>query len=265
MNCDEARRCWNLYHDSEGDAELHLHINEHLESCPACAEWFFKQSLFEDHFTQHVAPQPADPQLWRSVLAAAGVTTAAPRPTVASRITLIACLAAMLLMAVTVGFVWRAQQSQAEPSLSAHAAGLHTRLVSGEVAVPFRSQSDLEVEDFLKEQVNFPVRCPPRRDAGFAVAGAGTCKLAGEPVAYLVGTVEDAAISVFVLSRESLGTFPHQASALRGEPIHRCREGQYDMAMSAIDKNVVLVIGRASPEALEKVLSAYGSYHDTRG
>ncbi len=265
MNCDEVRRHWNLYHDSEGDAALHLRLNEHLSSCPACAEWFFKQSLFEDLLTEHLAPQPPDPQLWQSVLAASGVTAPSPRSTGVHSITLIACLAAVLLMAVTVGIVWIAQPDHGQPSLSAQAAGLHTRLVAGEVAVPFHSQSDQDVENFLRQQVSFPVRCPPRRDAGFAVAGAGTCKLAGEPVAYLVGTIDNGPISVFVLSRESLSAFPHQAAALQSAAVHRCREGSYDMAMSAIDKNVVLVIGRAKREALEKVLSAYGSYHDLRG
>ncbi len=265
MNCDETRRHWNLYHDSEGDPALHLAINEHLAACSDCAEWYFKQSLFEDQLVQHLAPPAVDAPLWQSVLAAAGVTKVAPRTTVGSRITLLASLAAALLMAVSLGIIWRTLQSQDQPSLSAHAAGLHTRLVGGDVKVPFHSDSDLAVEDFLRRQVSFPVRCPPRRDAGFAVAGAGTCKLAGERVAYLVGKVDDAPVSVFVLSRDSLAAFPHQAAALQTEAVHRCREGSYDMAVSAIDQNVVLVIGRTKQEALEKVLIAYGSYHEPRG
>ena len=33
MTCTEARQQWNLYHDSEGDAELHFQVNEHLAMC----------------------------------------------------------------------------------------------------------------------------------------------------------------------------------------------------------------------------------------
>ncbi len=265
MNCDETRRHWNLYHDSEGDAALHLAINEHLASCPACAEWFYKQSQFEDLLTQHLAPQPADPQLWQSVLAGAGVLAPTTRATFVRPVLLIACLAVAFLMAVSVALLQVTHPSGGPPSLSAQAATWHNRLAGGELAASFQSASDLEVEDYLRRQVSFPVRCPPRRDAGFAVAGAGTCEFGGKQAAYLVGNVEQTPVSIFVLARDSLSAFPHQAAALRKESVHRCREGQYDMAMSAIDKNVVLVVGRAKPEALEKVLVAYGSYHDIRG
>ena len=47
MNCNEARQHWNLYHDSEGDAELHFRISEHLAGCADCAQWFSQQSRLE--------------------------------------------------------------------------------------------------------------------------------------------------------------------------------------------------------------------------
>jgi predicted anti-sigma-YlaC factor YlaD len=43
MNCREARQHWNLYHDSEGDAELHFQIADHLSLCEDCATWFSRQ------------------------------------------------------------------------------------------------------------------------------------------------------------------------------------------------------------------------------
>jgi anti-sigma factor RsiW len=265
MNCEEVRRHWNLYHDSEGDAALHLAINEHLASCPACAEWFYKQSQFEDSLSRHVAPVHADAQLWESVLSKAGVVSPSLRTSYVRPMLFIASLAAVLIIAVTIGIRQLDESSDETTNLSGIAANWHARLADGDVAAALHSNSDLEVEDYLRRQVAFPVRCPPRKDAGFVVEGAGTCSLADERVAYLVGRVEQTPVSIFILSRESLAAFPHQAAALRKEPVHRCREGQYDMAMSAIDKNIVLVIGRASPEALEKVLRAYGSYHETRG
>jgi anti-sigma factor RsiW len=266
MNCDEVRRHWNLYHDSEGDATIHLHINEHLASCPSCAEWFFKQSLFEDLLTQRLAPTHADPQLWQAVLAGAGVVTPASRANYVRPMLLIAALAAVVLIAVTASIV-QLGGPRGEPSnLSGIAANFHARLAGGDIDVPLRSESDLEVEDFLRQQVAFPVRCPPRKDAGFAVEGAGTCRLGGQAAAYLVGNVEQQPVSIFVLSRDSLAAFPHQQAALRSESVHRCREGNCEMALSVIDRNLVVVIGQAPSEELVRVLAAYGTYpHDSSG
>lgn len=266
MNCEEVRRHWNLYHDSEGDAALHLAINEHLASCPACAEWFYKQSLFEDSLTRYVALDHADSQLWESLLCKAGIVTPSLRTSYVRSMLLIASLAAMLIIAVTIGILQLQLSSDEATNLSGIAANWHARLADGDVAVSFHSSSDLEVEDYLRRQVAFPVRCPPRKDAGFVVEGAGTCQLGGQPAAYLVGSVEQTTVSIFVLSRDSLAAFPHQESALRHETVYRCREAKYEMALSVVDRNLVVVIGQTGGDELLRVLRAYGTYpHDTSG
>ncbi len=263
MNCDETRRHWNLYHDSEGDAALHLAINEHLASCPDCAQWFSGQTLLEDALKRRMAETPPDPQLWPSVLADAGVATPRARSKNFGPVLLLAAVAAILLIAVTVGLGMLSNSGSVEPSLSALAAAQHVELSGG---APFHSPSDLEVEQYLRTQVTFPVRCPPRKDAGFAVAGAGTCRIAGEPAAYLVGTVDHARATIFILSQTSLPAFGHEQAALRSESIHRCREGNLEMALAVIDRNLVLVIGQTRGEHLVRVLNAYGSYpHDSSG
>jgi hypothetical protein len=40
-------------------------------------------------------------------------------------------------------------------------------------------------------------------------------------------------------------------------------EGAYRIASAVIAENVVFVIGTASPEVLERLLQAYGSYHES--
>jgi len=44
------------------------------------------------------------------------------------------------------------------------------------------------------------------------------------------------------------------------ETIHHCREGEFDMVLARIDRNVVVVIGKAAPQQLEQVVRAYGTY-----
>lgn len=252
MNCDEIRRHWHLYYDSEGDAELHWKINEHLGRCAACAEWFAKQSRFEDLLADKLREPADDGQVWASVLAGAGLTRAMPARRWLLFTTLAVCAATLLL---AVFGPWRHEQS-----LPALTANWHERWSSGRFTVPFESSSDMEVEDYLRSEVTFPVRCPPRRNSGFTVHGAGTCQLGSQPAAFVVGHVDQTPVSIFILSRDSLPEFPHQQQALRTEAIHRCREGQHEMALSVIDRNLVLVIGDVSQERLLRVLRAYGTY-----
>jgi anti-sigma factor RsiW len=267
MKCEEVRRHWNLYYDSEGDAELHLRINEHLDNCASCAEWFHKQSRLEDLLSEKVGAVGGDEVVWPNVLKGALIE---PAPSAAGGrrmfllATLAVCAAAIVLAVFAILPFLTGSQNKSD-SLSALTATWHERLVAGQVDVAYRSESDLAVEDFLRKRVSFPVRCPPRKDAGFAVSGAGTCQLADQPAAYLVGNVDQAPVTIFILSRDSLPAFPHQQAALAREIVHRCREGHYDMTMSTIDKNVVLVVGQARQEALERILRAYGSYHESRG
>jgi len=259
MNCDEIRRHWNLYHDSEGDAELHWTISQHLDDCPSCAEWFAKQSRFEDLLAEKLGDVSGDEQVWQRVLAGAQLARPATNRRWFVYSSLVACAASLLLL---VSGFWLMQLSGANgtASLSHLAAEWHEQLTSGQVRAPFESESDLKVEDYLLREVDFPVRCPPRKDSGFAVQGAGTCRLGDQPTAYVVGRVDDRPVSLFILSRESLAKFPQQRDELSREAIHQCREGKQEMALSIIDKNVVLVIGPVPQDQLARVLKAYGTY-----
>lgn len=261
MNCHDAREHWSLYHDSEGDPELFLRINAHLGECPACAEWFHKESRLEELLVERLSAAEATPELWAHVLAQAGVQ--APRVSSLRRWFFLAstlALAACVLVAVTVSLGTRDGAS-----LSRLSADVHKSVASGNTGLEFESGSDLEVERYLRERVTFPVRCPPRNDSGFVVAGAGTTRLADESAAYVFGHVDGRPVSVVILARQSLARFPHQETAVRQEGTHRCREGQHEMVMSEIDRNVVVVVGDADTERLERVLRAYGTYHEPHG
>ena len=259
MNCNEARQHWNLYHDSEGDAELHFQISEHLAGCADCAEWFSQQSRLESLLAEQLNSQPPTPELWNEVLTRTGLVQPSPARRWLWFAGVAACAAALV---VAVFLNWNRSPPPPSPDLAKLTAARHERLVAGGEIPQFESRSDLEVEGYLRKRVSFPVRCPPRKDAGFAVHGAGVCQLAEQPAAYLSGRVDDAPVSIFVLPRDSLAAFPHQQEALRKEKTHRCREGQYAMVLGVIDRNAVLVIGQTDPERLEKVLSAYGTYPD---
>lgn len=266
MNCHQTQRHWHLYYDSEGDADLHLQVNEHLAMCLSCAKWFYEEGRLEDLATDKLrgsetgSSKPTE-ELWDRVfhhcewrdpaLRRPASRRRWPRRRVLAMIGLAGCA----LAALGVWFV-----GGDEPNLARLSAAQHQGLLSGRTKVPFASESDQQIEAYLRRMVNFPVRCPPRKDCGFAVHGAGVCRLADDQAAYVVGQVDGKQVSVFVLPRECLSHFPAQMSALSRAPTQHCRQGDFDLVFAQVDRNVILVVGRAPADRLLQVLRAYGSY-----
>lgn len=258
MNCNEARQHWNLYHDSEGDAELHFRVGEHLAMCPECAQWFHQQSRLEGLLVEKLRTPSHTPELWEHVLSQNGLK----QPVAARRWTWFAAVAACLLIAVGLGVYAKRRLEPRAPELAKLSTEWHRRLESGDETLQFRSNSDLEVEGYLRERVTFPVRCPPRKDTGFVVDGAGVFRIADQPAAYLSGHVEESPVSIFVLPSDSLSRFPVEREALQKVSTHRRQEGPYHLVMAVIDRNAVLVIGQTDSARLDRVLRAYGTYPD---
>lgn len=264
MNCDQARAHWHLFHDSEGDAEVHHQINEHLAMCPDCSRWFFQQSRLEDALSdalKHGVPTEA---LWANIQKE--VLTAQPASSrswsfLRNVLTVAACL--FILVSAAVWFTaGRGVMARDAYDLAAYSTSIHDALSSGREAIMFASRSDVEVEKYLRRQVSFPVRCPPRGDVGFQVEGGGVCRFEQDSVAYVVGKVDEKPISVFILPRDVLSKLPDINKTLASDAQHWERRGGMDVVMASIDRNVVLVVGKNGPERLRGVLNAYGTYHD---
>lgn len=264
MNCQETRQHWDLFYDSEGDAELHFQLNQHLANCVACAEWFDKQSRLESLIEERLGVEPSGelspPVDWSSVLVKAGVTPATKSRSWLFFSSSILTLAASLLFIVGIYGIPFGDET---PSLSYLSAELHQHISAGSLRPEFESVSDIEVDEYLLNKVSFPVRCPPRKDSGFAVAGAGLCELSDQPAAYVIGTVDCRPVSIFVLPKESLDAFPGQHSELQRKQLTSCREGDTEMVLSIVDRNLVLVAGNVERAKLTRVLKSYGTYPHT--
>lgn len=268
MNCQQTRKHWDLFHDSEGDAELSHRINEHLGMCPDCARWFYQQSRLEDSLVEKLRPGAPSNAMWVRIR-----DRCTRKPTVRGRswffLGRAVLLAATVLIAVG-GIAWyladHGAQDGSSPGLAALSAAMHDKLVSGREPVEFASRSDVEVERYLQRRVGFRVHCPPRKDVNFEVSGAGVCTVNEKPAAYIVGKVGGTAVSLFVLERKSLDAFPRDRELLRQKGSrHRRREGDYEMVSGIAADNVVVVVGAVAPDTLERLVDAYGSYHESSG
>jgi hypothetical protein len=139
--------------------------------------------------------------------------------------------------------------------LSRNAAEWHEQWQRGNVHPDLVSTSDHEVDRYLKARVPFRVHCPPRTDVQFSVQGAGVCFMKDQrQAAYIIGSVGNSPVSILVMDGSTLDGFPRE--------FQQSREGEFRVASAVVAENVVFVIGTASPEVLERLLHAYGSYHE---
>ena len=252
MNCTEARQQSMLFLDSEGDPQLHLCIREHLANCPDCATWFSREQHLDQKLCLAIASGQRTPKLWQRVLA--GVESP---PTPARRMRRLAVITALTSAAALIALAFGLQfWGRSVPrELSRNAAEWHEQWQRGNVHPDLVSTSDHEVDRYLKTRVPFRVHCPPRTDVQFSVQGAGVCFMKDHrQAAYIVGSVGESPVSILVMDGSALDGFPQE--------LQQRREGAYRVASAVIAENVVFVIGTASPEVLERLLHAYGSYHE---
>jgi hypothetical protein len=253
MNCTEVRQNWMLYLDAEGDPDLHFRIRDHIGGCPGCARWFVVQQGLEKRISQDLSAGSSTPELWTRVLTKAGIhPPAAHRRRWPIMVGVLTAAAVALLALVIVQIRGRSHAME----LARNAAEWHDKRVHGNVHLDFVSTSDQEVDRYLKAKVPFRVHCPPRTDVNFAVQGAGVCFMKDKrQAAYIVGHVGKAPVSILVLDRTSVEGFPQDS-------FRPSKEGTYQVASRVIADNVVVVIGMTSPDVLERLLDAYGSYPD---
>jgi len=263
MKCNEIRQHWNLYFDSEGDAEMHLQINEHLAICLECQQWFAAQSRLETTIAQRFkANREPSREMWdRIENRLAPVSRTSSRSWFFVAASVMALAAGVMVMAV---LDINPLRNAGAPQLPRMSVALHDKLMSGLEDIAFCTNSHIEMEDYLKTQVSFPVRCPPRKDAGFQIRGGGILRFVDDPVAYVVGDVEGKGVSLFILDRKSLRNFPVDSAWLTNHNQQIARIGQSDVVMRAVDNNLVLVVGEVGKPKLNRVLNAYGTYGHNR-
>lgn len=262
MNCTTAKEHWELYHDSEGDAQLYLEINEHLARCAACGEWFERQQSFEASLLARLRGDSRSDDMWTRLEGQVCKATPKTSQNWSSLLRYIAFAASIVLIGVLWRFVGNSHPWASD--LTRLVSACHERLAGGSDPLQFESESDLAVEAYLKNRVSFPVRCPPRQDAGFAVRGGGVCTLGDAPAAYVHGLVDAEKVSVFILPHERIAEFGLDRDALQHSRVVHQRVGEVEVVFAAVDQNIVVVVGQQSPTRLERVVRAYGTYPETQ-
>lgn len=259
-DCNDIRKFFHLYYDSEGGAELHFQISDHLATCPQCKAWFAREARTQGLLDDLLARGQVNPSTWQTI--EQQLLTDAAVPASRSKGLWMLALAASVIVAVG---LWSLTRLGDSDSLGRLAATEHENYVSGSWQAEVVSSSVEEVEQRLRPRAGFAVRCPPRGQAGFELKGGGLCRLKRELGVHIVGEVDRQPVSVFVLPFQSLRAFPQMREHLPAEGrLHECREGRYQMVAGLLHGHVVLVLGRAPRDVLVEILRGYGAHHSGR-
>lgn len=265
MRCHEVRKLFPLYYDSEGDAEMHLRIGDHVGQCSQCKDAFERQAHLEDALVGVLATGEPSPEMWERIERRT-VEMTRPRKRFVILLRrpgpLVALAAGVLVMLLA----WRLTSSDhSGRHLSQLAGAAHQLYVSGGWQADVQSESMEELEQALRSRAGFAVRCPPQGQAGFRLKGGGVCRLGNHQAVHIVGDVQGRAVSMIVLPGTSLQAFPHMRLHLPAEgQTHRCCEGRYEMVASRLHGHLVVVLGEINPDVLESILLGYGSHHADR-
>jgi anti-sigma factor RsiW len=193
MNCELWQDMIDAFVDSELAADEARSFDQHLRSCPACAqETFARQRLkaetrlagqryvpsaeFSERLTKRISPRRQKIFVWRPALTSA---------------------VAVLLLAVFVGFGWRERTLQQQEV--AQLVDQHVTTLASDHPVDVISTDAHTVKPWFAGKVPFSVDIPKLEGSGFELVGGRLIYLRQTPAAQLIFGVRKHRISVFMV------------------------------------------------------------------
>lgn len=197
MNCEQARKLLNAYHDGELGVEQILEVENHLETCPDCAQAYEalrglsgairqKATYFEAPDTlRRRLTKPAAPPWWQRYAL----------PTVS-----FAALAAAIAI---VSF-----RGPSAPGLETALLEDHVRSLQADHLFDVASSNRHTVKPWFQGKLEFSPSVPDLAPQGFPLVGGRLVYIDHRPAAALVYKRAKHVINVFVLP-ESKGEVPN--------------------------------------------------------
>jgi anti-sigma factor RsiW len=203
MDCEATRRLVEANVDGELDLVRHLEIETHLAGCSECAGLAAglraRHEVLREKLVRHRAPAHLAARIADSLAdARPPVTTSELRPPRSRPLVLQAfAVAALIMIAVTLGYQWGASRSRSG-SLIAEAMAQHVRSLQADHLTDVASTDEHTVKPWFAGKLDFS---PPVFDlaaAGFPLIGGRLDRLDDHPAAALVFRRRQHAINLFV-------------------------------------------------------------------
>ncbi|MBI4603471.1 MAG: zf-HC2 domain-containing protein [Planctomycetes bacterium] len=258
MRCEEARRLFFLYHDSELDPRGAEEVNLHLEACPGCRDLWARERRLEEAVAcaawKSAGPLEGFP--WQELEARVRAVHG-PRRTWwlwganAAALLLLACL--LLSLALN-----RAGPSAAARSAVEH----HEKYLAGKSPIQVRGPEAALVRGFYAGELGFDVIVPDGSSVAETEAcpaelvGARRCTFLGGPVGYVTYRIGGRDVTVILgplkppeSVMEAIAAAPE---GLIEEDVRDCR-----VLMATVRGVLFVAAGGTEPSVLRRLLETF--------
>lgn len=252
MRCHEARALSTVWHDSELDAKAAFDIQQHLDGCNACRAYFEGEHRADARVDAALRPGEKNAALWKR-LESLVIPQSAVTRVVRTRWRLpVLAAAACVVLGLAIHF-----RPHPRLDLAEAAAVDHAKYVAGNMPAQFEEQPPeaqfAEAQGRL-DRAAFSLLPPARL---YQPEGRRMCFLKGVPVAWVLGRSADRPVSLIVMRREQLSSFPGIAHRLaEGRRIACSEAGGFQFAARAVGDHVVCAVADTPRAELEALVAA---------
>jgi anti-sigma factor RsiW len=229
MNCDEALRLIDAYHDGELDIIHSVEVERHLAGCEQCRARLKKLGALREAVARAAFSAPED--LRANVLSALRTPSAQPAKT-RFHLTSGLALAAALVLGFFLAHVF--SDNSPEKTLLAALTDSHIRSLVGTHLVDVTSSDQHTVRPWFEGKIDF---APPVEDlssAGFPLVGGRLEFISSRPVAALVYERRKHFINLFIWPAKKPEPFTAKSPQRGYNILHWASDGMNYYAVSEI-------------------------------
>ena len=254
MRCHEARQLIGPYLDSELDAKSSFEIEQHLESCRDCAQFFEAEQKLDDRISSLLRQGQKTGPLWERVesqVAAPGFRARIWPRRILMRMGLGFATIVVILLAAS---IWSTKRV---PDLAAVVEQDHEEFLAGKFGPEFYGPLPESVSRRLDERLDPAAFAQLPSAPGFRAGGSRLCFLRGVPAAWTLGHYANGSVSVVVLKRSQLDHFPQIKQRFEsGRGVVCVRTGRYQFAARLVGGHVVCAVAGVSRQMVEDLVKS---------
>jgi anti-sigma factor RsiW len=198
MDCNESKRLLDAHVDGELELTRQLDMEAHLAACSTCRKAVETTNNVRFSVRMNALVYKAPPKLERTIRAALRKESASRLERVLQFWRPLACTAGILVLGLSLAWVWIASSHDKDRKLIAEAISAHSRSLLVDHLLDVKSSDRHTVKSWITGKLDYSPPLADLSEAGYELVGGRIDLLENRPVAAIVYQHEGHFINVFV-------------------------------------------------------------------